>query len=124
MDDLGDLLKYIIPFAIFVVSAIFGGKSNKQKHQSDGKRVFQPDYDRVANAYGDGYFSVTESDDYYQNEPESPMQPSETTEPMQPEEGERAIFVETHNDNTAESEKPEFDAREAVIYSTILERKY
>lgn len=124
MDDLGDLLKYIIPFAIFVVSAIFGGKSNKQKRQPDDNRVFQPDYDRVADAYGDGYFDVTESDNYYQSEPESPMQPSATAEPMQPEEGERAIFVENHDDTFAESEKTEFDAREAIIYSTILERKY
>ena len=40
-----------------------------------------------------------------------------------PEEGERAIVTEEAEIIESEAEKIQFDAREAVIYSTILERK-
>jgi hypothetical protein len=121
MDDFADLLKFIVPLVIFLGAAIFG-KSDKQK--AGQKHTGQSGFNAILDLIDD----ETETADiphtvHYSNDDRQP-QPSQATEPQQPVEGERAVFVESHDDTVAEPEKPVFDARTAVIYSTILERKY
>lgn len=119
MDDFADLLKFILPLVFFVGAAIFG-KSNKQKTQPN--QSGQSDFSSILDMIGD----ETELDTipHTVRYPEPEPQPYNAPKPQQPEEGERAIVVETHENAEPEPEKIHFDAREAVIYSTILERKY
>ena len=121
MDDFSDLLKFILPLVFFVGAAIFG-KSNKQKAQPNNSG--QSDFSPFLDLLGDETDMATMPHTIHYPEDEQRPQPYETTEPQQPEEGERAIVVESHEVAEPEPEKPGFDAREAVIYSTILERKY
>lgn len=124
MEDFADLLKYIIPLVIFIGAAIFG-KSDKQKAGS--KHGGQSGLNSILDLIEDDVemSTIPHSAQYSESDIQSQQpQEQEKTEPMIPNEGERAVFVETHNDTPAEPEKPDFDARAAIIYSTILERKY
>ena len=108
MDNFADLLKLIIPFAIFVVSAILG-RSNKKPEKIPVRKENEPKY------------KYRSAEDVIPN----PVMKKKTNPVMTiPEEGERSIFTETPESIESEPEKINFDAREAVIYSTILERKY
>ena len=123
MEDFADLLKYIIPLVIFMGAAIFG-KSDKQKAGS--KHSGQSGLNSILDLLEDDaeMSTIPHSAQYSESNIQSQPQEQEKTEPMVPNEGERAVFVETHNDTAAEPEKPDFDARAAIIYSTIIERKY
>ena len=122
MDDLVDLLKFIVPLVIFVGAAVFG-KSNKQKAQSDaGQSALSSIFDFSEDELDTD--TVPHTVQYSDNDRQS--HPYEESEPPMPEEGVRSVFNETPQAVEAEpdAEKIGFDAREAVIYSTILERKY
>ena len=119
MDDFVDLLKYIIPLAVLILSAIFK-KSEKQQKPDQRQRQT---YSSVNDMLNDNRAYREEPEYEYYNTDEDEEQPG-FSEELIPEEGVRSIFAEEHETAPAESEKPEFDAREAVIYSTILERKY
>lgn len=109
MDDFADLLKYIVPLAIAIGVSIF-----KKADKEPEKKVVreEPEY-----KYRSAADVIPKPDLRKKKKPASQV----------PEEGERAIVteeLETAEIIEAEPEKPVFDAREAVIYSTILERKY
>jgi hypothetical protein len=148
MDNFSELLKYIVPLVIFILSAAFGGKNDKRKKTGQAhKQSLKSSIDRVIDDLLD-----------QPNEPSRPAatQPAYHAEPKPkqkkpkpskksasvklPNEGERAIVTDTNQkaaayaelfadiENKAENETQhetiEFDARKAVIYSTILDRKY
>lgn len=111
MDDFADLLKYIVPLAIAIGVSIF-----KKADKEPEKKVVreEPEYKYRSAA------DVIPKPDLRKKKKKKPA--SQVLE-----EGERAIVTEepeTAEIIEAEPEKPVFDAREAVIYSTILERKY
>lgn len=132
MDDFADLLKYIVPLVIFIGAAIFG-KSNKQKEQP--KNAATSAFGAIMDLLDDTVetkpkreepeYKYRSAADVIPKPDMSKKKKKANAAPM-PEEGERAIVVgePTIAEPEAEPEKISFDAREAVIYSTILERKY
>ena len=128
MDDFADLLKYIVPLVIFIGAAIFG-KSNKQKEQP--KNAFGAIMDLLDDTVEtkpkreEPEYKYRSAADVIPKPDMTKKKKKANAAPM-PEEGERAIVVDepTIVEPEAEPEKISFDAREAVIYSTILERKY
>lgn len=107
MEDFADLLKYIIPLAIAIGVSLF--KKTDKQPQAKPKRE-EPEYK---------YRSAADVI------PEPVMKKKKKpAAPSMPEEGERAIITEDTEIIENEAEKIQFDARDAVIYSTILERKY
>ena len=122
MDDFADLLKFIVPLVIFIGASIFG-KSNKQKAQPT--HTGHSDFSQILDLLGGETDMGTIPHTVHYQENEQPQQTA-TPEPAMPEEGVRSVFAEASQATEPEPvhEKPEFDAREAVIYSTILERKY
>ena len=121
MEDFADLLKFIVPLVIFLGAAIFG-KSDKQK--AGPKQTGQSGFNAILDLLDDETETANIPHTVQYSDNDRQPQPSQAAEPQQPVEGERAVFVESRDDTVAEPEKPEFDARTAVIYSTILERKY
>lgn len=110
MDSISDWLIYLIPIAIGVGASFI--KSPQKQQQAKPKRE-EPEYKYCSAA------------DVIPKPDMSKKKKKANAAPM-PEEGERAIVVDepTIAEPEAEPEKISFDAREAVIYSTILERKY
>ena len=121
MDDFADLLKFIVPLVIFIGATIFG-KSNKQKAQP--KQANSSSFSSILDLIDDETDMPTVPHTVHYPDVDLQPQPQQAATPQQPVEGERSIFVENHNTPDIEPEKNEFDAREAIIYSTILERKY
>ena len=121
MEDFADLLKYIVPLAIFIGASIFG-KSNKQKEQP--KNATPSAFNAILDLLDDETETANIPHAVQYSDNDRQPQPNQAAEPQQPVEGERTVFVESRDDTVAEPEKFEFDARSAVIYSTILERKY
>lgn len=122
MEDFADLLKFIVPLVIFIGAAVFG-KSNKQKAHSDaGHSALNSILDLLDDESDTDTAPHTTHYSYNNRQPQSYEEP----EPTMPEEGVRSFFVDTPQtvESEPEPEKPDFDAREAMIYSTILERKY
>ena len=126
MDDFADLLTFIVPLVIFIGAAIFG-KSNKQKEQPNNAFGAIMDLldDTVEPKREEPEYKYRSAADVIPKPDMSKKKKKANAAPM-PEEGERAIVVDepTIAEPEAEPEKISFDAREAVIYSTILERKY
>lgn len=122
MDDYADLLKFIVPLVVFIGAAVFG-KSNKQKANSDaGQSALSAILDFIDDESDTG--AVPHAVHYSNTDRQS--HPNEEPVPSMPEEGVRSVFNEAPQtvEPEPDAEKFEFDAREAVIYSTILERKY
>lgn len=107
MDDFADLLKYIIPLAIAIGVSLFK-KADKQPEPKPKRE--EPEY-----KYRSAADVIPKPNMKKKKKPAAPSMP---------EEGERAIVNEETEIIESEAEKIQFDAREAVIYSTILERKY
>lgn len=106
MDSISDWLIYLIPIAIGVGASFI---KSSQKQQTKPKRE-EPEY-----KYRSAADVIPKPNIKKKKKP---------TAPPMPEEGERAIFTDAPETIESETEKLQFDAREAVIYSTILERKY
>ena len=107
MDSISDWLIYLIPIAIGVGASFI--KSPQKQQQAKPKRE-EPEY-----KYRSAADVIPKPNMKKKKKPAAPSMP---------EEGERAIVTEETEIIESEAEKIQFDAREAVIYSTILERKY
>lgn len=137
MDNLMDILVYLIPVAIFVLTGVFGKSAKTQPKARKVEMDFEPDNLRRFLQE----MSLNDNDemaDPFSGQPaESPSpQPkpaapkAERQEPKSEietfAEGEKAVFVENQEETESleQEETTKFDAREAIIYSTIIERKY
>lgn len=130
MDNFMDLVVYLIPIAIFVLSAIFG-KDTKSK-QKEGRVAKEIEHETLRKLLNDMEAKENRTmPDFFFEEPAVEHQPQpERQEPKSEietlNEGEKAIIVENQEEpiETEPEEKPKFDVREAIIYSTIIEKKY
>ncbi len=125
--DLTDILTYLLPLAIFVIS-IIAGSGNKHKKSRNINIVDDDDFDqvnfftqraneRVNNQYEAEMFSAKN-----EAKPQADKKAKQQSAPIF-EEGEKAIFVK-EDEKVETDEKSSFDLRTAVISSAILERKF
>ncbi len=137
MDNLMDILVYLIPVAIFVLSRLFGKSAKTQQKnrkveapiEHSNLRDFLLDMEEnEKRPMADLFFGQHSEEPRPQPEPTA--QNVERQEPKSEietfAEGEKAIIVDDQEETEklTPEEKPKFDAREAIIYSTIIERKY
>lgn len=130
-----DILVYLIPVAIFVLTGLFGKSAKTQQKARKAEMDFEPDNLRRFLQE----MSLNDNDemaDPFSGQPAESPKPkpadpkAERQEPKSEietfAEGEKAIFVENQEETESpeQAETPKFDAREAIIYSTIIERKY
>lgn len=132
MDKFTDFLVYLIPIVIFIASSVFGGQKKKLQ-QPQRKPASQQDAD--INTWFDLIAGGEENENHIpepaaasEKPSEEPVHAFESAENAEtvPEEGVQAITVEQHDDDLENSTAgiPDFDARAAIIYSSIIERKY
>lgn len=137
MDNLMDILVYLIPVAIFVLTGLFGKSAKTQQKARRVEMDFEPDnlrrflQDMSLNdndETADPFLGQAAENPKPQQKPtvinNNRQEPKSEVETFA--EGEKAIFVENQDEaeTVEQEEKPKFDAREAIIYSTIIERKY
>lgn len=125
--DLADILTYLLPLAIFIISIVAGSKDKRKKTQ---KIIVDADDD-----FDQVNFFTQRTNEFANNQPneeiftpknDSKPKVEKKAEPQSApifEEGEKAIFVE-ENEKIETAEKTEFDLRSAVIASAILEQKF
>lgn len=129
MDKFTDFLVYLIPIVIFIASSVF----SKQKEKAQQRPAPQQDID--ISKWFDIVVGGEEKEDCM---PEPAVAPEKTFEGPQyvfesaendetvHEEGVQAITVEHYDDDSEKDTAgiSDFDARTAIIYSTIIDRKY
>lgn len=124
--DLADILTYLLPLAIFIISIVAGSKDKRKKTQ---KIIVDADDD-----FDQVNFFTQRTNEFANNQPneeiftpknDSKPKVEKKAEPQAPifEEGEKAIVVDEKEKIEIE-EKSRFDLRSAVIGSAILERKF
>ncbi len=121
MGDLSDLLPVLIPIVIFIISAIAGSANKKNKAASTHDNG--PDLINIFKSMNiDADTTAKPQQAVRKQEPKSTAKnPAGTFS-----EGEKAINTPHSNPpaHNSDDDLPTFDAKTAIIYSTIIERKY
>jgi len=132
--DLGDLLKLLIPAAIFIVSVLFGSNS-KRKNTTNEQTAKDDLLDLLLQENNENF----ESQYKYRYLKDFPIdgQPINKNEPKPEQSADNSAkgkqttvtpqsenITEIEPDTETETTSPAFDLRSAIISSAIIERKY
>lgn len=141
MDDLIQILVFVVTFIVFIASAIMKNKKKPDAKVSNFESVVESIFGipqenlsfqkqvPVNDFYQDNFTSESFFEDEYNRPTISKENSEKKLEKLIKEEGINAIPDEINSfsdelDADKVTERPEFDLRQAVIYSEILNRKY
>lgn len=141
MDDLIQILIFVVTFIVFIASAIMKNKKKPDAKATNFESVVESIFGipqenlsfqkqvPMNDFYQDNFTSESFFEDEYNRKTISKESSDKKLEKLIKEEGINAIpdninSISAEFDTDNGIERPEFDLRQAVIYSEILNRKY